>query len=87
MKELLQQWAELEPERCRDLDSEISPILGDKEVYVDKDWMPIWDCQSIFSFSDLQVAVQEAIETKTWLVRAALVWHYKNSIRVSSRYN
>lgn len=71
MQGLLEQWAGLEPDRCRDASE--SPVRHDKEVSMGQDWWQVWDCTEAIEMATVQAAVQEAIEALGLALRAALV--------------
>lgn len=80
MQVLLEQWAKLEPDRCRDASE--SPVRHDKEVSMGQDWWQVWDCTEVIEKATVQGATQEAIEARGWhyeqrwygLERVALVY-------------
>lgn len=66
MQILLEQWFNVEPDRCRNAHSLSSRDTTDKEVCVSGDWQCVWDATAPFSIGDIQMALQEAIEARGW---------------------
>lgn len=73
MKELLQRWAELEPERCRIPGN--SSTAEDQEVFIDEAGHQIWNAQSGLERGLVQIAVQEAIAARGWTIRVESLYH------------
>lgn len=64
MKELLQQWAELEPKRCRNSET----TLG-IELLISKTWINLWGNDASIVEALIQLALQQTIES--------IAWHYE----------
>lgn len=64
MKELLQRWSELEPDKCRHV--KYLEEFASFEVCIGKDWEHTWGCETDMSLAILQVAVQQALEARGW---------------------